>query len=176
MSTALKKYAFIGAAMLTLTACQTTSAEKQTPQEILFAGVTDKTNPVSKRSAEDPTCLKFYSNATQYVTKPDGKKAAAGFAKTLALGALSGAAAGGIGAIGISSSFLELPLASSASQVVFKGGETALDKVTGTENTLTPIEEIEDAASELGCPPPSKATMKGAKKAAKAMKKADDDS
>jgi len=174
MSHSFKHCAVITLTLASLAACQTTNTAKESPKDILFAGVSEKVNPVSKRSAEDPTCLTFYGNATQYIAQPDGKKMATGFAKTLALGALSGIAAGGVGAIGISSSFVELALASTANQVVYKGGEKALDKMTGAEGALTPVEEIEDAASELGCPPPSKAAMKGAKKATKAMKKKGD--
>lgn len=160
---------------LALTACQTTGATKETPEQILFSGVTaEKIDAGSKLSAKDPTCLTFYSNTTRYVSQPNGGKAAKGFAKTLALGVLSGAAAGGVGAIGISSSFVELALASAANQVVFQGGQKALDKVTGDADTLSPIEEIEDAAARIGCPPPSKAAMKGTKKAAKAIKKKDE--
>ena len=161
---------------LALTACQTTGGTKETPEQILFSGVAaEKIDSGAKLSAENPTCLAFYSNTTRYISQPNGGKVAKGFAKTLALGVLSGTAAGGVGAIGISSSFVELALAGAANQVVYQGGEAALDKATGDADALTPTEEIEDAAARIGCPPPSKAAMKGAKKAAKAAKKKDEE-
>ncbi len=160
---------------LSLAACQTTGSAK-TANEMLFSGIdagkiSAEGPSAATLGAENPTCLKFYANTTRYITQPQPGKVAKNFGKTIALGMLAGAASGGVGSLGISSSFLELALAGAANQVVFQGGQTALDKVTGEADKLTPQEEIDDAAAKLGCPAPSKAAMKGAKKAAKAMKK-----
>jgi len=172
----LSKNIILAAAVLSLTACQTTGSAK-TSDEVLFNGLTSERTAEMKttRKAEDPICVRYYANATQYAATSKRKGLASGFMKTLALGSLAGAASGGVGSLGISSSFVELALAGAANQVVFQGGSTALDSLTekGEGDELTPIEEIEAGASELGCPKPEKATAKAAQKLTKSSEAED---
>jgi hypothetical protein len=160
----------LATAVLSLTACQTTGSAK-TSEEVLFSGLTSERSSEVKtnRKAEDPICVRYYANATQYAATSKRQGLASGFMKTLALGSLAGAASGGVGSLGISSSFVELALAGAANQVVFQGGSTALDTLTDKSEgvEMTPIEEIEAGALELGCPKPQKATARAAQELTK---------
>ena len=95
-----------------------------------------------------------------------------GIGKTLLLGLLAGAASGGVASVGIGSGFLEAALAGTANQVVFQGGNSALDKLGANASDE---DVLGVAARQIGCPEPDvatlKASQKAAKKAAKAAKK-----
>lgn len=174
----------ISLATLSLSACATYAphAADETPQkmstsEMLFAGISEDkitTDGVSANnlSVQNPTCLTFYKNAASYIARPQGAKRAKGFGKTLALGLLAGAASGGVASMGIGSGFLEAALAGTANQVVFQGGNAALDKLGAN---VSDEDKLGLAARQIGCPEPDmaalKASKKAAEKAAKAMKK-----
>lgn len=171
-------------ATLSLSACATygphgvdETPQKMTSSEILFSGISedkitlDGVSP-NDLSEQNPTCLTFYKNSLGYMARPQGAKRAKSFGKTLALGLLAGAASGGVASMGIGSGFLEAAIAGTANQVVFQGGNTALDKLGVNASDE---DKISVAAKQIGCPEPDVAAMKlsnkASKKAAKAMKK-----
>ena len=176
-------------AVLALGACSTTSALKS-PDSLLLASIPAEkigvdVGTVTKLATSDPVCVEFYQNAGKFAElalaeapglpgAPDVPGLGGGgfgmeLLKTLALGTVAGAASGGIGSLGISSSFLELALAGAANQVVFQGANTALDAVTAGKGDeaeavseageaeaaapveLSPIQYIEAAAEKIGC-------------------------
>jgi len=183
-------------AVLALGACSTTSALKS-PDSLLLASIPAEkigvdVGTVTKLATSDPICVEFYQNAGKFAElalaeapglpgAPDVPGLGGGgfgmeLLKTLALGTVAGAASGGIGSLGISSSFLELALAGAANQVVFQGANTALDVVTAGKDDkaeavseageaeaaseageaaapveLSPIQYIEAAAEKIGC-------------------------
>jgi len=107
------------------------------------------------------TYVEAYNAQSEIVPKAPGGGFAMGLLKTVAFGTVAGAASGGIGSLGIGSSFLELALAGAANQVVFQGSNAALDAVTGGGATdvveapaLSPLSQIEAAAAKIGCPAP----------------------
>ena len=171
-------------ATLSLSACATygphsadETPQKMTTSDMLFAGISDDKITVdgespNELSAQSPTCLTFYKNSVGYMARPQGAKHAKNFGKTLALGLLAGAASGGVASMGIGSGFLEAALAGTANQVVFQGGNTALDKLGAN---VSDEDKLVVAASKIGCPEPdmaaTKATKKASKEAAKALKK-----
>jgi len=171
-------------AALSLSACATYAPHsvEETPQkmstsDMLFTGISDDkitTDGVSANnlSAQNPTCLTFYKNSASFIARPQGSKYAKSFGKTLALGMLAGAASGGVASMGIGSGFLEAALAGTANQVVFQGGNVALDKLGAN---VSDEDKLGLAARQIGCPEPDMATLKASKKAAqeaaKAMKK-----
>jgi len=171
-------------ATLSLSACATyaphaadETPQKMTTSEMLFAGIpaekitVDGVSP-NTLSEQSPTCLTFYKNSVSYMARPQGTKRAKSFGKTLALGLLAGAASGGVASMGIGSGFLEAALAGTANQVVFQGGNTALDKLGANASDE---DKLSVAAGQIGCPEPDvaamKASRKASKKAAKEMKK-----
>lgn len=171
-------------ATLSLSACATyaphaadETPQKMTTSDMLFAGISEDKITVdgvspNQLSEQSPTCLTFYKNSMGYMARPQGAKRAKSFGKTLALGLLAGAASGGVASMGIGSGFLEAALAGTANQVVFQGGNTALDKLGASASDE---DRLSVAAKQIGCPEPDvaamKASKKASKKAAKAMKK-----
>ena len=176
-------------AALSLSACATVAPHgaDETPQKLtssdsLLAGIEadkitiDGVSP-NKLSETNSTCLKFYANTAQYMARPQGAAYAKGFGKTILLGLLAGAASGGVASAGIGSAFLETAVAGTVNQVVFQGGNAALNKVGGDSDA----DVVAQAANQVGCPKPDletlkaaqKASKKAAKKAAKAAKKAE---
>ena len=177
MSHIFFKTTALTALALTVTACQTTAAPvvTATPQQQLYSSISpslyDGTRTLETRSAEDPTCLQYYSNATQYITtNKTGSGAAMGIVKTIGLGMLAGVAGGAVTGLGIGSGFLETAVAGTANQVVYQGGQKALD-TTSDPQAADPIVTANELGEAIGCPPITKATMKASKKAAKAFKK-----
>jgi len=170
-------------ATLSLSACATYAPHgaDETPQkmkkvmsgEMLLSGISaDKitpegTSPVTL-SQQDPTCVSFYKNAATFASvsagapKAPGGGFATGLLKTIAFGTVAGAASGGVGSLGIGSSFLELALAGAANQVAFQGSSAAFNAVTGAgtkdaaaaATALSPYQKIEAASAKIGCPAP----------------------
>lgn len=151
---------------VSMSACQTTGGN-QSAEEALFQGISAEKRSqelVVERKSEDPVCLRYYANATQVVASSNKKGVGGSLLKTLALGTLAGAASGGVGSLGISSSFVELALAGAANQVVFQGAETVInnpDKAESKQASL--MREIEAGAKEIGCPKPQAASADAAK-------------
>jgi len=159
---------------LSLMACQTTGVVKSADAALLSSIPAEKISAegvaVTQLSTSNPTCQSFYQNAAIYVAQSEVKvpKAAGGglgmgLLKTIALGTVAGAASGGVGSLGIGSSFLELALAGAANQVVFQGSNAALNAITAggeteteaaAEASLSPLQNIESAAAKIGCPAP----------------------
>jgi hypothetical protein len=163
------------ALILGLSACATSAPQNNVldVQNQLFSGIESSKydgSSLKARSAEDPICLQFYANGTQYVTQ-NTASGGTSFAKTLAL---AGAASGGIASIGIGSAFLETAIAGTANQVVYQGGQKVLDNNQNAKPD--PIADVNARAGALGCPPMSMATIKASKEAAKALKKKDKES
>jgi len=159
-------------AVLALTACQTTGAVKSA-DELLFSAIpaekiSTEGAAISQLSTSNPTCVSFYQNAAKFAGLPEvapkapGGGFGVGLLKTIAFGTVAGAASGGVGSLGIGSSFLELALAGAANQVVFQGSNAAFNAVTGDGGAkvagelpaLSPLSQIEAAAAKIGCPAP----------------------
>lgn len=161
---------------LSLVACQTTSAVKSADAALFSAIPVEQISAegaaITQLSTSNPACVSFYKNAAAFAeasklipdvgAKAPGGGLGMGLLKTIALGTVAGAASGGIGSLGIGSSFLELALASATSNVVFQGGNTALNAVTSGgakeaediaigEVSLSPMQQIEAAATKIGC-------------------------
>lgn len=170
------------AAILALTACQTTGPAMPSEAMLLSSIPVEKISPegaaISQLSTANPTCVEFYKNSAVFaeaykaqlgdLPKAPGGGFGSSLLKTVALGTLAGAASGGVGSLGIGSSFLELALASTASQVVFQGGNTALEAVAGNKEKsvatdamvpASPLMQIETAAAKIGCPAPDAAAL-----------------
>jgi len=169
-------------AVLALTACQTTAPAMPSADMLLSSIPVEKISPegaaISQLSSLNPTCVEFTKNAESFA---DAYKAQAGLIpqapgggfgksllKTVALGTLAGAASGGVGSLGIGSSFLELALASTANQVVYQGGDAALTALSNNKaeaaaqealSAPSPLTQIQAAAAKLGCPTPSATTL-----------------
>ena len=175
-------------ATLSLTACATHAPHgvDETPQklskvlsgDLLLAGIdADKISAdgvsVGSLSSQNPVCQTFNKNAMSFaevvisqanvVPKPPGGGFGTNLLKTLAFGTLAGAASGGVGSLGISSSFLEFALAGAANQVVYQGSDAAFNAVTssagnkgleGAAEIISPYQKIQAAASQIGCPAP----------------------
>jgi len=180
--------AALSIATLSLSACATYAphAADETPQklskvlsgDLLLAGIdADKISAeglsANRLSSQSPTCLAFNKNAAKFADvvisqanigpKPPGGGLGANLLKTIAFGTVAGAASGGVGSLGIGSSFLELALAGAANQVVFQGSNAAYEAVTsktgnkgveGAADILSPFQKIEAAAAQIGCPAP----------------------
>ena len=180
-------------ATLSLSACATYAphAANETPQklskvlsgDLLLAGIeADKISAdglsASRLSSLDPACQTFNKNAMSFakvvqsqanvVPKPPGGGFGTNLLKTIAFGTLAGAASGGVGSLGIKSSFLELALAGAANQVVFQGSNAAYNAVTskmgkkGLEaaaGMVSPYQKIQTAAAQIGCPAPGITTL-----------------
>lgn len=175
----ITKSLFIGAAVFSLAACQTTSAMKA-PSDVLLSGI-DKpavtqlgtqTSPTVLLSSASPTCTKFYENVGAFVNMPSAVKTGPSFGgqlmRTIVLASLAGAASGGVAAIGIESSFAEAALAATASQVTYNAGGKVYDKImtpdTATPKApsmpaLDPMQDIQKTAAALGCPAPDRAAI-----------------
>lgn len=175
-------------ATLTLSACATYAphAADESPQKLskvlsgdsLLAGIdADKISAdgvsTSRLSSLDPACQTFNKNAASFAEvvisqanvapKAPGGGFGTNLLKTIAFGTVAGAASGGVGSLGISSSFLELALAGAANQVVFQGSSAAYDAVTsskakagieGAADILSPYQKVQAAAAQIGCPAP----------------------
>ncbi len=130
-------------------------------------------------SSLDPGCQTFNTNAAKFaevvvsqvnLPKAPGGGLGTNLLKTVAFGTLAGAASGGVGSLGIGSSFLELALAGAANQVVFQGSNAAYEAVTskmgkkdleigGVGGMLSPYAKIQEAAAQIGCPAPGMAAL-----------------
>lgn len=174
----ISKQFFLGLALLSLTACQTTSGVTS-PSDVLLSDIS--TSQVSESGAtrllstSSPTCLKFYENTAAFaalpaadLNVPTGPSFGSQLLKTVALGALSGVAGGGVSALGIESQFLESALITTAGQVTYQAGSTVYDEIVGTGApdpavptvpALTPMQEIQKTANLLGCPAPDAAAI-----------------
>ena len=180
-------------ATLTLSACATYAphAVDETPQklskvlsgDLLLAGIdADKISAdgvsAGSLSSQNPVCQTFNKNSAKFaevaisqanvVPKPPGGGLGTNLLKTIAFGTVAGAASGGVGSLGIGSSFLELALAGAANQVVFQGSEAAYNAVTsgkakkgleGAADILSPYEKVQAAAAQIGCPAPGITTL-----------------
>ena len=185
--------AALSLAALSLSACATYAphAVDEKPQklskvlsgDLLLAGVdADKISAdgvsASRLSSLDPVCQTFNKNAMSFakvvvsqanvVPKPPGGGFGTNLLKTIAFGTVAGAASGGVGSLGIGSSFLELALAGAANQVVFQGSNAAYEAVTsktgkkdleGAAGILSPYQKIQAAAAQIGCPAPGITTL-----------------
>ena len=189
--------AALSLAALSLSACATYAphAVDEKPQklskvlsgDLLLAGIdADKISvdgvTAPRLSSLDPVCQTFNTNAAKFaevvvsqanvLPKPPGGGFGTNLLKTIAFGTVAGAASGGVGSLGIGSSFLELALAGAANQVVFQGSNAAYDAVTskigakglekgleGAAGILSPYEKIQSAAAQIGCPAPGLTTL-----------------
>ncbi len=172
------KHLILGAALLSLSACQTTSgvnvANDVLLSDIAAPDISTASAPVLL-STSNPTCLKFYENTAAFaampaadLSAPKGPSFGSQLMRTVVLGTLSGVASGGVAALGIESSFAQAALAGTANQVVYQAGGTVYDKIVKTEMpdpavpavpALTPMQEIEKAANLIGCPAPDAASI-----------------
>ncbi len=172
----ISKQLFLGLALLSLTACQTTPTS---PSDVLLSDLgtssVSETGATTLLSSSSPTCLKFYENTATFaalpaadLNVPTGPSFGRQLLKTVALGALSGVAGGGVSALGIESQFLESALITTAGQVTYQAGSTVYDEIVGTGApdpavptvpALTPMQEIQKAANLLGCPAPDAAAI-----------------
>lgn len=172
------KTLILGAAALSFTACQTTQSYSS-PSEVLLANVPsiDSGTPTQRTalSASNPTCLKFYENTAAFAALPAAALSPSSdpsfgdtLLKTVVLGTLAGVTSGGVAAIGIESAFVETALIGTASQVTYNAGGSVYDKILGEDSidpelptvpVLTPMQEIEKAATVLGCPAPDQASI-----------------
>jgi len=173
---------------LSLSACATHAphAVDETPQklskvlsgDLLLAGIdADKISAdgvsASRLSSQSPVCQTFNKNAMSFaevvisqadvIPKPPGGGLGTNLLKTIAFGTIAGAASGGVGSLGIGSSFLELALAGAANQVVYQGSDAAYNAVTskigeksleGAAEIISPYQKIQAAAAQIGCPAP----------------------
>ena len=184
-------------AALSLSACATYAphAVDEKPQklskvlsgDLLLAGIdADKISvdgvTAPRLSSLDPVCQTFNTNAAKFaevvvsqanvLPKPPGGGFGTNLLKTIAFGTVAGAASGGVGSLGIGSSFLELALAGAANQVVFQGSSAAYDAVTskigakglekgleGAAGILSPYQKVQAAAAQIGCPAPGLTTL-----------------
>lgn len=184
--------AALSLAALSLSACATYAphAVDETPQklskvlsgDLLLAGIdADKISvdgiSAGSLSSLNPVCQTFNKNSAKFaevvisqanvIPKPPGGGFGTNLLKTIAFGTVAGAASGGVGSLGIGSSFLELALAGAANQVVFQGSNVAYDAVAskigdkglgkgleGAAAILSPYEKIQAAAAQIGCPAP----------------------
>lgn len=180
-------------ATLTLSACATYAPHTadETPQklskvlsgDLLLAGIdADKISAdgisASSLSSQNPVCQTFNKNASKFadvvisqanvVPKPPGGGLGTNLLKTIAFGTVAGAASGGVGSLGIGSSFLELALAGAANQVVFQGSNAAYNAVTsskakkaidGAADIMSPYQKVQAAAAQIGCPAPGLSTL-----------------
>lgn len=173
------KTLLMGATVLSLAACQTTSAISS-PNDILLSGI-DKSavSPVglpsgsaTLLSATHPTCAQFYENVGTFVTAPVPKASGPSFGgqlmRTVVLASLAGVAGGSVSALGIKSSFTETALAATATQVTYNTGGDVYDKVVGADKktpqvpaapNLSPLQSIEKVAASIGCPAPDAAAI-----------------
>ena len=181
-SMSISKTFFLGVAVLSLCACQTTSTIRP-PSETLLAGIEPAADTqigaTKLLNATDPTCVTFYKNTAAFVAQPAdfgaGAPATPSFGgslmKTFVLGTLAGVASGGVAAIGISNSFAEAALIGTASQVTYNTGGSIYDKIVTPKPdpeaeaeaqalaALDPMQEIRKAAAVLGCPAPDQASI-----------------
>jgi hypothetical protein len=190
--------AALSLAALSLSACATYAphAVDEKPQklskvlsgDLLLAGIdADKISvdgvTAPRLSSLDPVCQTFNTNAAKFaevvvsqanvLPKPPGGGFGTNLLKTVAFGTLAGAASGGVGSLGIGSSFLELALAGAANQVVFQGSNAAYEAVTskmgkkdvelggvaGAAVALSPYQKVQAAAAQIGCPAPGLTTL-----------------
>lgn len=185
--------AVLSLAALSLSACATYAPHTvdEKPQklskllsgDLLLAGIdADKISAdgvsVGRLSSLDPVCQTFNQNSAKFAEvlisqanigpKPPGGGLGTNLLKTIAFGTVAGAASGGVGSLGIGSSFLELALAGAANQVVFQGSNAAYDAVTskigkkgleGAAGMISPYEKIQGAAAQIGCPAPGIAAL-----------------
>jgi hypothetical protein len=178
----ISKQLFLGLALLSLTACQTTSAVTS-PSDVLLSDLSTTSLPESGAktllNSNSPTCLKFYENTATFaalpasdLNVPTGPSFSGQLLKTVALGVLSGVAGGSVSALGIESQFLESALVTTAGQVTYQAGSTVYDEIVGTGMpdpaipavpALSPLEEIQKAANLLGCPAPDAAAISALK-------------
>jgi len=172
------KTLLLGFAVVSLSACSTTPSIPDAG-EVLLAGIEAPSVTVPgalpSLSATSPTCLQFYQNTGNFVSLPSPELAGATgpsfgsqLLKTVVLGTLAGVVSGGVASIGIDNSFAEAALIGTASQVTFSTGGTIYDSIVGdgipdvevpTVPALTPMQEIEKIAGELGCPAPDQAAI-----------------
>lgn len=174
------KTLFLGLAVVSLTACQTSRVTS--PSDVLLADIktadSAQIGTIQALSASDPTCLQFYQNTANFAALPvadiSGPKPPSfgdKLLKTVVLGTLAGVASGGVAAIGIESSFAEAALIGTVSQVTYNVGDSVYDNIVGDGTpdpavpavpaipALTPMQEIEKAAAALGCPAPDQAAI-----------------
>lgn len=152
---------------LALSACSSMGGPKS---EMLYSAVESQKIaadlPVEVRRASDPVCATFYNNVAGYIAQPRSSGLGGnGLVKTIALGTLSGLVSGGVGSIGLGSTFAELAVASAASQVVYQTGDKVWDSTLGgtPDPKLKPsdgmLKQIEKATNELRCPTPDIAAL-----------------
>lgn len=178
----ISKQFFLGLTLLSLSACQTTSgvtsASDVLLSDISATGISE-TSATSFLTTSSPTCLKFYENTAAFaalpaadLNVPTGPSFGDQLLKTVVLGTLSGVVGGGVSAIGIDSSFVDSALTTTASQVTYQAGSTVYDEIVATDipdpaiptvPDLTPMQEIEKAASLIGCPAPDAAAIEALK-------------
>ena len=171
----ISKTLFLGVAVLSLSACQTTSAVPS-PNQVLLADIdrsmVAQTSSTQLLSSSSPTCSKFYTNVSAYVDMPTAVKTGPSFGgqlmRTIALASLAGIASGGVAAVGIENSFLEAALVGTASQVTYNAGGKVYDKIVTPDTpnpqaasvaALDPMQEIQKTAALLGCPAPDEAAI-----------------
>jgi len=169
------KQLFLGFAVLSLAACQTTSGVTSA-NDVLLSDIStpeiSQAGTTRLMASNSPTCLKFYENTAMYVAMPSadlnaptGPSFGDKVLKTVVLGTLSGLVGGGVSALGIESGFVEAALIGTAGQVTYQLGDTVYDDIVGTGDNqpvvppLTPMEEIQKAAALLGCPAPDQASI-----------------
>lgn len=139
-------------------------------------------------SSTSPTCVDFYANTVDFLSLPSGSFSPDGLnvpqgpsfgdqmLKTLVLGTLSGVVSGGVSALGINNGFAESALIGTASQVTYNVGSSVYDEVIGdgvpetpqvpevavetpSVPKLSPMQEIQKAAANIGCPAPSQSDI-----------------
>lgn len=172
------KKTFLSAALLVMSACQTTSGVN-VANDVLLADIATSdvsaTGATTLLSTSNPTCLQFYANTAKFaslpaadLSAPTGPSFGDQMLRTLILGTLSGVVSGGVAAMGIESSFAEAALIGTAGQVTYQAGGTVYDKIVKTDTpgvttptvpALTPMQEIEKAATLIGCPAPDEASI-----------------
>lgn len=169
---------FLCLALLSLSACQTTSGAT-VANDVLLSNIsaTDISTTGATRllNSSSPTCLTFYENTAKFaalpaadLSAPTGPSFGSKLLKTVVLGTLSGVVSGGVSAIGIESQFAEAALIGTAGQVTYQAGGTVYDKIVKTDvpnpavpavPALTPMQEIQKAANLIGCPAPDEAAI-----------------
>ena len=162
------------ATALLLPACAT-SQSQLAAQDILLKNIPENEFSLyastALRASEDDVCQTFYSNMGEFISQPK-KTSTEEFMGVVLLSALAGAATYGVGSLGIANPFTALSLAASTNQVVYEGGKAVIEDKESVKTDLEPGVEIADAALRLGCPQPSQAAIKLARKEAKENKKA----
>lgn len=176
------KQFFLGATLFVLAACQTTP-QANMASDVLLSDISTPSvsgsSATTLLSSSNPTCLKFYENTGAFVTMSaadisgaKGPSFGSQLMRTVVLGTLSGVVGGGVAAMGIDSAFTEAALVGTANQVTYQAGGAVYDKVvtpdapnpaTPAVPALTQMQEIEKAASLLGCPAPDAASIEALK-------------